>query len=173
MTPQEKTLQGRIERLGTPNPKCALCGESDIRATYYRIAPKKRAFLEKHHFLGRREGPTALLCRNCHDIETFEMEVNWQKKLKQKNRDPATLIHALTQWTFDAVKCIYPDRRVCVFGAKLHKKFIIYFESMFRGENVNPPDIPKLFEEAFKCCLLDTEMFNEWPTWNLDGDHNP
>ena len=29
MTPQEKTLQGYgIERLGTPNPKCALCGES-------------------------------------------------------------------------------------------------------------------------------------------------
>jgi len=163
MTPQEKALQAKIERLGIRNPHCALCGESDIRANYYPVTEKQRAFLEKHHFLGRHEGPVILLCRNCHDIETFEMEVNWQKELKQKNRDSSTLIHALTQWTFDAVKRIYPDRRVCVFASKLLKESVIYFESMFRGENVNPPDFPRIFEEAFKCCLLDTEMFNEWP----------
>jgi hypothetical protein len=173
MTRQEKALQGRIERLGTPNPKCVLCGESDIRATYYRVTPKQRAFLEKHHILGRHEGPIALLCRNCHDKETFEMQVNWSKELKKRDRDPATLIHALTRWTFDTLKCIYSDRRVCVFAAKLHKEAIHFIEGMLGGENVNPPDIQKLFEEAFKCCLLDTDMFNEWPNRNLDGDNTP
>lgn len=52
---RERRRQRIIERLGTDTPRCAACGEHDIRC------------LEAHHVAGRRYDPlTSVLCANCH-----------------------------------------------------------------------------------------------------------
>ena len=51
----ERRLQKAYERLGTNNPRCAICGESDPHC------------LELHHPGGRAfTDATIILCRNCH-----------------------------------------------------------------------------------------------------------
>jgi hypothetical protein len=52
---QERRKQKALERLGTNNPICVLCGESDWRC------------LELHHIAGKPfDGALAIVCRNCH-----------------------------------------------------------------------------------------------------------
>ncbi len=52
---KEKRKQDRLEKLGSKNPVCSLCGETDDRC------------LEAHHIAGRAYAEdTAILCRNCH-----------------------------------------------------------------------------------------------------------
>lgn len=52
---RERRRQRIIERLGTDTPRCAGCGEHDVRC------------LEAHHVAGRRYDPlTSVLCANCH-----------------------------------------------------------------------------------------------------------
>lgn len=52
---RERRRQRIIERLGTDTPRCAACGEDDVRC------------LEAHHVAGRRYDPlTSVLCANCH-----------------------------------------------------------------------------------------------------------
>ena len=52
---QERRKQKAIERLGTNNPVCVLCGETDWRC------------LELHHIAGKSfDDALAILCRNCH-----------------------------------------------------------------------------------------------------------
>src|SRR5438067_1498876 len=51
----ERRRRAAFRRLGTDDPRCVLCGESDWRC------------LELHHVAGRAFGHhTAILCRNCH-----------------------------------------------------------------------------------------------------------
>ena len=51
----EAREQARLQRLGTNEPRCGVCGEDDSRT------------LEKHHIEGRAHGETlAIVCRNCH-----------------------------------------------------------------------------------------------------------
>ena len=52
---REKRRQRALERLGTNNPHCVRCSESDPLA------------LELHHIAGRAfDNSTCILCRNCH-----------------------------------------------------------------------------------------------------------
>jgi hypothetical protein len=52
---RDRRKQKRLERLGTNDPRCGMCGEADDRA------------LELHHVAGRRQDDTmVILCRNCH-----------------------------------------------------------------------------------------------------------
>lgn len=51
----EKRKQARLQRLGTNNPRCVVCGEDDHRCH------------ERHHIAGARyDDETAIVCRNCH-----------------------------------------------------------------------------------------------------------
>lgn len=59
MTPdkiaREKRRQMRLEKLGTNNPICGVCGEADPRC------------LERHHVAQHEHDPiTVVVCRNCH-----------------------------------------------------------------------------------------------------------
>ncbi len=52
---REKRRQRAYERLGSDNPRCLHCGESDWRC------------LERHHIAGRAyDDETVVMCRNCH-----------------------------------------------------------------------------------------------------------
>jgi hypothetical protein len=52
---KEKRRQNALERLGTNQPRCIICGETDWRC------------LESHHIAGRNfDEATVILCRNCH-----------------------------------------------------------------------------------------------------------
>jgi hypothetical protein len=52
---KERRRQYALERLGTNNPCCVICGETDWRC------------LERHHIAGRCfHEATVILCRNCH-----------------------------------------------------------------------------------------------------------
>lgn len=63
----EDRKQQQLRRLGTQNPSCVICGESDP------------AVLEKHHIAGRKHhDDLAIVCRNCHG------------KLSDKQRGRAT-----------------------------------------------------------------------------------
>lgn len=47
--------QAALDRLGTNNPCCVICGETDWRV------------LERHHLAGRaHDKTTVIVCRNCH-----------------------------------------------------------------------------------------------------------
>ncbi len=52
---QEIRRQRALERLGTSNPRCVICGEDDWRC------------LERHHIAGlRNDDETVIVCRNHH-----------------------------------------------------------------------------------------------------------
>jgi hypothetical protein len=52
---QERRKQSVLRRLGTDDPRCAICGESDWRC------------LERHHLAGQvYDDLGVILCRNCH-----------------------------------------------------------------------------------------------------------
>lgn len=52
---RERRRQRRIDRLGTSNPACVVCGQDDDRC------------LELHHLAGRAyEDTTCIVCSNCH-----------------------------------------------------------------------------------------------------------
>ena len=52
---KDDRVEQHYRRVGTHEPRCLICGETDPRC------------LEKHHIAGRRHHEdTALVCRNCH-----------------------------------------------------------------------------------------------------------
>ena len=52
---RERRKQARLDKLGTNDPHCAMCGESDWR------------IIEQHHVADYgRDKTVVLLCRNCH-----------------------------------------------------------------------------------------------------------
>jgi hypothetical protein len=52
---RERRRQAALDRLGTNNPSCIICGENNWRV------------LERHHIAGRaRDKTTVIVCRNCH-----------------------------------------------------------------------------------------------------------
>lgn len=76
LTDEEDRKQQRLRRLGTQNPICVACGESDP------------AVLELHHIAGRaHDDDESIVCANCH------------RKLSDKQRDhsPAKPAHADVQ----------------------------------------------------------------------------
>lgn len=59
----ERRKQARLEKLGTNNPSCGVCGFRDWRC------------IEKHHIAGhKRDKATALLCANHHRIVTDDQK---------------------------------------------------------------------------------------------------
>ena len=60
---RERRRQKRLEKLGTNDPHCGLCGESDDRV------------LELHHIAGRKhDDALAIICRNCHRVVTDDQK---------------------------------------------------------------------------------------------------
>ncbi|MBB3956261.1 hypothetical protein [Novosphingobium sediminicola] len=52
---RERRKQARLDKLGTNDPHCGMCGESDWRT------------IEQHHVADHgRDETVVLLCRNCH-----------------------------------------------------------------------------------------------------------
>lgn len=52
---RERRKQKRLEKLGSNDPRCGMCGEGDSRA------------LQLHHVAGRKHDDTLVpLCGNCH-----------------------------------------------------------------------------------------------------------
>ena len=52
---KEDRLEQHYRRVGSHQPRCSICGETDPRC------------LEKHHIAGRKfHQDTAIVCRNCH-----------------------------------------------------------------------------------------------------------
>ena len=52
---REKRKQARLQRLGTNDPRCGMCGENDDRC------------MELHHVADfKRDDATVCICRNCH-----------------------------------------------------------------------------------------------------------
>ncbi|KAA5805342.1 hypothetical protein F1654_05015 [Alkalicaulis satelles] len=54
MTPAEKRLERAYRRLGTRNPVCVMCGETNPHV------------IELHHIAGTLLNDTVPICRNCH-----------------------------------------------------------------------------------------------------------
>jgi hypothetical protein len=60
---RERRKQRRLEKLGTNNPRCPLCGETDWRC------------MEVHHVAGQaRDSVTVTICANCHRKRTDEQK---------------------------------------------------------------------------------------------------
>jgi len=76
---QERRKQKALERLGTNNPICVLCGENNWRC------------LELHHIAGKAFDDTlTIVCRNCH------------RKLSDRQKDYPQHIGALS----DPLTCV-------------------------------------------------------------------
>jgi hypothetical protein len=59
----ERRRQRRLEKLGTNNPRCVFCGETDWRC------------MEPHHLAGKKRDPvTVVICANCHRKRTDEQK---------------------------------------------------------------------------------------------------
>jgi hypothetical protein len=72
---RESRRQKRLERFGTNEPLCGMCGEADDRC------------LERHHIAGRKhEDMTALICRNCHRKVSDDQR---DHPIADTNADPA------------------------------------------------------------------------------------
>lgn len=60
---KEARRQRRLEKLGTNDPRCGVCGEKDYRC------------LELHHVAGRRwDDQMVAICRNCHQKVTDDQK---------------------------------------------------------------------------------------------------
>ena len=71
---QETRKQKRLEKLGTNNPVCVVCGESDWRC------------LEEHHIAGQAYGDElSIVCRNCHRKLSDEQKDHPQKVSEPNN----------------------------------------------------------------------------------------
>ena len=69
----EKRKQNRLEQLGSNNPVCIICGETDWRC------------LEQHHIAGRKNSDDlCTLCRNCHR----KLSDSQKDQPKQYNNNP-------------------------------------------------------------------------------------
>ena len=167
MASRELTIQRKMNRLGSRNPKFVICGYAGIAALREfqsnKITPKQRIALEKHHVAGLHEGGTIVVCGNCHDELSLEQSY-WPGELKKKDRDRPTFLHAHTKGAFDTLKCLYTDPRFKVFAAKVYKKTI---EAMNGGGMIAVGDVQKCAEEAFRCCFLDVESFSNLPNWDV------
>jgi len=54
---KEDRLEQHYRRLGTHEPRCVICGQTDPRC------------LERHHIAGRKyHSDTVIVCRNCHSM---------------------------------------------------------------------------------------------------------
>lgn len=66
---QEARKQRRLEKLGTNEPRCGLCGEHRWQT------------LEERHVAGAAYGDdTVILCRNCHRVKSDEQQDRPQTK---------------------------------------------------------------------------------------------
>lgn len=67
----------QMRRLGTGQPMCVICGETDRD----HLRTGSRTLLEDDHLLGRHEGPTVVLCLNCHAKRTAQAQRGPQRFL--------------------------------------------------------------------------------------------
>jgi len=127
-----------------------------------QFTPGQRALLEEHHIAGLHEGPTIILCQNCHAKFSYEQNF-WSDELKQKDRGPATFLQACAQANLDALGIFLSDERIIAYLGKVLK---LGREADSKGESFHVDDVYRLFEEAFNSCLIDPdglkEGFKEW-----------
>jgi hypothetical protein len=80
----EDRRQQRLRRLGTQNPICVACGESDP------------AVFEQHHIAGKRHSDdVALVCANCHRKLSDKQRNHVQAGTAPPKRSSATIGHYL------------------------------------------------------------------------------
>lgn len=80
---QERRKQNRLQRLGTNNPICALCGEKDWRC------------FERHHIAGKAyDDAIVLLCTNCH-AKASDIQKDHTKPLGQAPFSDECIAHFL------------------------------------------------------------------------------
>ncbi len=84
---QRRTDGSKRQRLGSPSPRCLICGCLDLEALIaVPAAELPRPVLEQHHVAGRAASDLTLtLCRNCHAILT-----DWQEDWDRRLRHPVT-----------------------------------------------------------------------------------
>ena len=77
---QEDRLEQHYRRLGTHEPRCVICGESDPRC------------LEKHHIAGRRyHTDTVIICRNDH-CKITDDQLDHAPRGREPPKDKLTVI---------------------------------------------------------------------------------
>ena len=77
---QEDRLEQHYRRLGTHEPRCVICGESDPRC------------LEKHHIAGRRyHTDTVIICRNDH-CKISDDQLDHAPRGREPPKDKLTVI---------------------------------------------------------------------------------
>lgn len=78
--------------------RCEQCGEIEL---------VPGTLFEVHHVLGCHEGPTELLCKNCHAKATFE-QTYLPENIRSRNRDNEGRNWAMWFDIFDRSKRLYP-----------------------------------------------------------------
>lgn len=168
MNPREKTIQAKINRLGSLNPECCIpgCGVTDIVALKpvrkNQLTRKQRTLLEEHHVIGLHEGGTIILCLNHHARLSFEQAL-WSDELNKKDRGPAAIIFTFPQAVIDCLPLLCSDERVHDFSSQL---WGIYVEKKLKDGVLNEVDFQKLAVEAQKLIegiaqgkCIDPELF--------------
>ncbi|MDA8336467.1 MAG: hypothetical protein M0Z41_16015 [Peptococcaceae bacterium] len=131
MTAREKTQQRKINNLGCRDPKCQICGESDIVAltlvSKNQLSHREqKCLLEIHHIAGRHEGDTIVVCQNCH-VKLSNAQIYWPKKLMEKNRTRGCQMLAELFGIGDIFGLKYSDPLLGLFKDNL-KKICEYIE---------------------------------------------
>lgn len=75
--------EAQLQKLGSDKPVCCLCGYADPTG----LIKADKTLLEKHHLAGRHEGPTVLVCRNCH-AELTDVQQSDDKRFNSPDRTP-------------------------------------------------------------------------------------
>jgi hypothetical protein len=89
-------MESHLQRLGTPDPVCCICGYSVPEG----LTKTKRELVEQHHLMGRHEGPWVYLCRN-HHAELTDVQRDHDPRLLRADRDDKTRLAAFLRGLAD------------------------------------------------------------------------
>jgi hypothetical protein len=87
---KEIRREGHLQRLGSPQPACVVCGYSKPEA----LTRVSRSLLERHHIAGLGDGPTVWLCRN-HHAELSDRQRDWPRAAQDRERPDQAKLAAL------------------------------------------------------------------------------
>jgi len=84
-----KRKQRKLNKLGSVNPRCQICGESEITAlSNLNLTSKQKKLLEKHHIAGGHNGgETITVCLNCH-AKLSDDQLDWPDGLCSVGQTP-------------------------------------------------------------------------------------
>lgn len=93
---RETRMESHLQRLGSPDPTCCLCGYAAPEG----LIKASRSLVEQHHLMGRHEGPWVYLCRN-HHSELTNAQRDHDPRLFSPDRDEKTRLAALLRGLAD------------------------------------------------------------------------